>query len=73
MKSIDNHRRAIDRHQRAMREDMKALFGDEFFSDDDVDGADDEALSQDEGGDLDEQMSKDLLIELREMIAMTRA
>ena len=38
LKSIDEHRKAIDRHQRGMRMNLKALFGDDLFNDDDVDG-----------------------------------
>jgi HK97 family phage prohead protease len=69
VKSIDAHRKGIDRHQRGMREDLKALF-DGFGFDDDDDDADDPDLGE---GDLSEQDSKELLIEMQKMLALVRA
>jgi uncharacterized protein len=70
LKAIDHHRRAIDRHQRAMRENMKALFGDEMFSDDDDSSVVDDDLPFDDG--LDEENAKALSIELQKMTALVR-
>jgi HK97 family phage prohead protease len=48
LKSIDDHRKAIDRHQRGMRMNLKALFGNDLFGDDDEE-VDDQALVDDDG------------------------
>jgi HK97 family phage prohead protease len=66
LKSIDEHRRAIDRHQRGMRENMKALFGDEMFNDDDGAGDDTDLLDEE----LTDDESKELLAEMRKMMAL---
>ena len=69
LKSIDSHRKAIDRHQRGMREDMKALFGDELFMNDDT--VDDTSLIDDEV--LSEADSKEFAIELQKMLEFVKA
>jgi uncharacterized protein len=65
-KAIDMHRKAIDKHQRAIRESLKSLF--DGLDDDE---ADDQVLTEDE--DLDEESSKEFLIEMRKMIAIASA
>ena len=67
LKSVDSHRKAIDRHQRGMREDLKSLFGSDLFPDDD------DGLPLVDEDDLDEQSSKECLVEMQKMLALIRA
>ena len=69
LKSMDEHRRAIDRHGRGMREDMKALFGDELFMNDDA--VDDQTLIDEEVLSVDD--SKAFAIELQKMLEFAKA
>ncbi len=69
LKSMDEHRRAIDRHGRGMREDMKALFGDELFMNDDA--VDDQTLIDEEVLSVDD--SKAFAIELQKMLEFVKA
>jgi HK97 family phage prohead protease len=65
LKSLDEHRRAIDRHQRLMRGDLKSLFGDDMFSDDN-DDENDSAL-------LESEAMSTIIAEMKALTALANA